>query len=185
MFGGHADHGGAYVLVVLLFVLFATFVLAGLYAFLQRRYRDAFFSRLYDNAAWIALPAVIESARVEQFVPSGESGPRFSVDIKYRYEYGGASYVASTISRSLHDFAAGGGVPPEHADRLKNLLPVGTQVTAYVDTLNPSTATLSIQDAMYGGKTKAVIYLLLVLSLFSMFGVVSFLFGIAYLWSGS
>lgn len=93
--------------------------------------------RLYSNAQWVAVPAMVESATVQRESIRGTM--YFTPVINYRYEYGGNSYVSSVLSP---DFNNAGSSVASFAEKWVALLPTGTHVTAFVDQKKPTTAVL-------------------------------------------
>jgi|GEM_PF-2002425 len=93
--------------------------------------------RLYSNAQWVAVPAVVESASIQRESIRGTM--YFTPVINYRYEFGGNSYVSSVLSPDFHNASSS---ISSFAEKWVTLLPSGTHVTAFVDQEKPTTAVL-------------------------------------------
>lgn len=92
----------------------------------------------YKKARWIAVPAWVRTSHVSQ-TSAGRGGVMYVPVIEYHYEYAGKQHHSTTISPDLH---YAGSNEPSFAEKWVSLLPVGTQVTAYVDQNNPARAVL-------------------------------------------
>lgn len=92
----------------------------------------------YKKARWVAIPASVRESYVSQS-STGRGGVMYVPVIEYHYEYAGNKHHSRTISPDLH---YAGSSEPSFAEKWVSLLPVGTQVTAYVDRDNPTRAVL-------------------------------------------
>jgi len=165
-------------LVYIVLVGFLLIAVAGIGVYIIRRNKISYYKSLYNDAQWVAIPAVIEYSKVEEIIPLDESKPTFSVNIKYRYEYDGVSHTSTTISRFLDDLTSEQGISPFHAKKLEVLFPKGTHVTAFVDQRCPTTAVLSLQDVLFTVQSKWFMFSIFI---FAIFGFVCLVFALASL----
>lgn len=92
----------------------------------------------YKKARWKVIPAWVRQSYVSR-TSTGRGGVMYVPVIEYHYEYAGDKYHSTTISPDLY---YAGSNEPSFAEKWVSLLPVGTQVTAFVDQNNPARAVL-------------------------------------------
>jgi len=91
----------------------------------------------YGNANWLPVPATVISSTIEE--SGGRPKHYFTPVINFRYEYQGESFTSTILSPDIHN---AGSSDPAFAKKWVALLPVGSQITAFVDQNSPSTAVL-------------------------------------------
>lgn len=93
--------------------------------------------KLYGSANWQVTTAVVEHSSVRHSWFGGKNF--YAPDVLYRYQFQGESYTSSIISPNFHK---AGAQDQNWAEQWSKLLSVGTSISVFVDTKNPTSAVL-------------------------------------------
>ncbi len=88
-----------------------------------------------DAKDWIAVPCTIERSGIESH--SDDDGTTYSLDMRYRYEYGGRTYRSDR-----YWFTTGSSSNYNARRAIVNAHPKGKQTTCYIDPDNPGQAVI-------------------------------------------
>jgi len=94
-------------------------------------------ARYFDAKDWRPTPCTIESAEVIRHPGDSDSGPTYSVDILYRYEFDGETHRSNTYS-----FMGGSSSGRAGKQAIVNQYAVGSEATCYVNPDDPGVVVL-------------------------------------------
>lgn len=100
-------------------------------------YLWAFFQQSSDMDDWVETPCVVEKSEIDASGLTQRYATKYTLVIRYRYEFGGKEYVGDQFSR----------IQPasSHEKKIRDSLrpyPLGGQSICYVDPADPSSAVL-------------------------------------------
>ena len=95
------------------------------------------FLKIEAAKGWQQTPCVVEDSRVRKHEGDSDSGPTYSVEILYRYEFGGVQYKSSRYA-----VIGGSSSGRDAKQQVANAHPRGKETVCYVDPEDPYAAAL-------------------------------------------